>query len=109
MTVPGRLARFLISFIVYPLFYSTTMPKRSSEAAELAQTGAKSQDVGQNTARAETVNEDDEMGEFEDRWEDELESDGEVVDAGEDQDGDDDDVGECKEFPRSIKKFIFSF
>jgi ribosome assembly protein RRB1 len=68
------------------------MPKRTSDAADIAPTSSKAQDVGQSNAR-ETVAEDEEMGEFEDRWEDELESDGEVVDAGEDRE-DEDDIGE---------------
>ncbi|ODN97421.1 ribosome assembly protein RRB1 [Cryptococcus wingfieldii CBS 7118] len=54
------------------------MGKRTSEAADLPQ--AKSAATGQQTARkAETVEEG--MGEFEDRWEDEIESEEEVIDA----------------------------
>ncbi|EKD03703.1 ribosome biogenesis-related protein [Trichosporon asahii var. asahii CBS 8904] len=59
--------------------------KRTSDAAELPNKAA---DRGQDTARP--IQEDDEMGEFEDRWEDEIEE--EVVDKDvmeEDEDGDD--------------------
>lgn len=58
--------------------------KRTSDAAELPNKAA---DRGQDTARP--IQEDDEMGEFEDRWEDEIEE--EVVDKDvmeEDEDGD---------------------
>lgn len=59
------------------------MPKRTSDVAELS--------GGKTRAAAK---DDVEMGEFEDRWEDELEeeSEGEVVDA-EAEDGEED--GEC--------------
>ena len=53
------------------------MPKRTSDAAELRD--AKSAAVGQATARGPAV--DEEMGEFEDRWEDDVESEEEAVDG----------------------------
>jgi ribosome assembly protein RRB1 len=49
--------------------------KRTSDVAELPN---KTADRGQATARAAGVEDVDEMGEFEDRWEDEIEE--EVVD-----------------------------
>lgn len=62
------------------------MPKRTSEAAELP--AGKSAAVGQDTARAAIV-EDEEMGEFEDRWEDEIESEHEAEEGeGEEEEGD---------------------
>lgn len=60
--------------------------KRTSDAAELPNKAA---DRGQDTARA--IQEDDEMGEFEDRWEDELEEevvDKDVMENDEEEDGD---------------------
>jgi ribosome assembly protein RRB1 len=73
------------------------MPKRTSEAAELP--SGKAAALGQATARPEAalVEEDEGMGEFEDRWEDEVESDGEVIDAnaGGDEDGEDGEDGGC--------------
>jgi ribosome assembly protein RRB1 len=67
------------------------MPKRTSDAADFEGGVSKSAARGQETARA-ADNGDTEMGEFEDRWEDDIESDGEVVEAGEG--GDDDEDGE---------------
>ncbi|OCF34735.1 ribosome assembly protein RRB1 [Kwoniella heveanensis CBS 569] len=67
------------------------MAKRTSEAADMPP--PKSAAKGQETARPQAaVQVDEEMGEFEDRWEDEYESEGEVVDAGaeDDEEGDDD-------------------
>lgn len=59
-------------------------------AAEDEVTPSKALARGQETARATGVNGDDGMGEFEDRWEDEIEE--EVVDgdamAGDDGEGD---------------------
>lgn len=71
------------------LYCQNKMPKRTSEVADLP--AGKSADVGQDTARAAIV-EDDEMGEFEDRWEDEIESEHEV-EAGEGEGEGDDDGG----------------
>ncbi|WVQ64841.1 uncharacterized protein L199_003010 [Kwoniella botswanensis] len=63
------------------------MAKRTSEAADLPT--PKSAAKGQETARSPAVQDvDEEMGEFEDKWEDEYESEGEVVDA--EAEGDDD-------------------
>lgn len=71
------------------------MPKRTSDLADIEQGTSKSQATGQETARP-GVTEDDEMGEFEDRYEDEIESEEEIEeiqrDAGEDDDEDDEDV-----------------
>jgi ribosome assembly protein RRB1 len=71
------------------------MPKRTSDIADLEQGTSKSQAVGQETARPGRI--DDEMGEFEDRWEDEIESEEEIEeierDAAEDEDGEA-DMGE---------------
>jgi ribosome assembly protein RRB1 len=69
------------------------MPKRTSDVADLTSGSAKSTARGQETARAPAVDGDAEMGEFEDRWEDDIESDGEVVDAGPAED-DEEDGGE---------------
>jgi ribosome assembly protein RRB1 len=70
------------------------MPKRTSDVADFEQGTSKAQATGQETARP--IQEDEEMGEFEDRYEDEIESEEEIEeiqrDAGEDQD--DEDVGE---------------
>jgi ribosome assembly protein RRB1 len=70
------------------------MPKRTSDAAELpvAKAGA----TGQATARPDAV-EDEEMGEFEDRWEDEVESEEEVVanGANDNEDGEDGELISC--------------
>lgn len=72
------------------------MPKRTSDIADLEQGTSKSQAVGQETARPGQV--DDEMGEFEDRWEDEIESEEEIEEIERDA-GDDDDVdGDMGEF-----------
>ena len=60
------------------------MPKRTSDVAALPNNKAAA--VGQSTARPAEV-EDEEMGEFEDRWEDEIEEE-EVYDA-QDENGDD--------------------
>ena len=75
------------------------MPKRTSDIADLEQGTSKSQAVGQQTARAGA--QDDEMGEFEDRWEDDIESEEEIEeiqrDAAEDEDGDvAGDIGQSK-------------
>ncbi|WVR03881.1 hypothetical protein IAU60_000880 [Kwoniella sp. DSM 27419] len=67
------------------------MAKRTSEAAEMPppKSVAKGQDTARPAGAANGI--DEEMGEFEDRWEDEYESEGEVIDAGaEDEDGEDD-------------------
>jgi ribosome assembly protein RRB1 len=71
------------------------MPKRTSDLADLEQGISKSQAVGQETARpGQDV---EEMGEVEDAYEDEIESEEEIEeierDAGEDDDGEE-DVGE---------------
>ena len=63
------------------------MPKRTSEAAELP--AGKSAAIGQETARPVTV-EDEDMGEFEDRWEDEVESEHEYEAPAEGEEEDDD-------------------
>ncbi|ORY27442.1 putative ribosome biogenesis-related protein [Naematelia encephala] len=63
------------------------MPKRTSDAAELSV--SKSAATGQETARAAAVEDDDEMGEFEDRWEDEVEE--EVVVEGDAEEDENDD------------------
>jgi ribosome assembly protein RRB1 len=64
------------------------MPKRTSDIADLEVGASKSQATGQETARPQEV--DEGMGEFEDRFEDDIE---EIErDAGEDED--DDGVGE---------------
>ena len=72
---PSRPSLPPISIIFSTIHYipdrTLNMPKRTSEAAELP--AGKSAAVGQDTARAAIV-EDEEMGEFEDRWEDEIES-----------------------------------
>lgn len=60
------------------------MPKRTSDAAELP--NGKSAANGQETARAPVVEE--EMGDFEDRWEDDVESEEEVDAEAEAEDGD---------------------
>jgi hypothetical protein len=59
----------------------STMPKRTSEAADLSHKVAKSEQWGGREARV--AGEDADMGEFEDKWEDDIESDGEVVEADE--------------------------
>ena len=65
------------------------MSKRKSDVADLTNGSSKARDVGQNTARPDASASDDEMGEFEDRWEDEIESEEEVVADGEgEEDGD---------------------
>lgn len=66
--------------------------KRTNEEVEDANKVA---DRGQDTARPEV--EDEEMGEFEDKWEDEIEEEEVVGDAGaEGEDGEGDgDEGEC--------------
>ncbi|OWZ75207.1 ribosome assembly protein RRB1 [Cryptococcus neoformans Bt85] len=61
------------------------MGKRTSEAAGLPV--AKAAATGQETARNPAV--DEEMGEFEDRWEDEIESEEEIVENDADAEGDD--------------------
>jgi ribosome assembly protein RRB1 len=69
------------------------MPKRTSDAAELPDAKMAAFAVGgQKPAR---IGEDDEMGEFEDRWEDDIESEveEEIVGDGAEEDGDDEDVG----------------
>ena len=58
------------------------MPKRTSDGADLPAGKIQANGNGHH----KRVTEDDEMGEFEDRWEDELESEDEVVDAEEDGD-----------------------
>lgn len=63
--------------------------KRTSEAADLPNKAA---DRGQETARI--AEEDEEMGEFEDRWEDEVEE--EIVE------GDAEDEGECSRWQECI-------
>ncbi|WVQ83598.1 hypothetical protein IAT38_005739 [Cryptococcus sp. DSM 104549] len=64
------------------------MAKRSSEAADMPPPKAVAK--GQGTARSPAVKDvDEEMGEFEDRWEDELESDEEVVADAENDDEED--------------------
>ena len=55
------------------------MPKRTAEAIESV--SSKAAATGQDTARQPAA--DDEMGAFEDRWEDEVESEEEVDDQGE--------------------------
>lgn len=60
------------------------MGKRTSEAAGLPV--AKAAATGQETARNPAV--DEEMGEFEDRWEDEIESEEEIVENDADAEGD---------------------
>lgn len=70
------------------------MPKRTSEAAELPT--SKSAATGQETARPATHVEDDEMGEFEDRWEDEVESEHEFEAGVDGEDGEDEDEGESR-------------
>ncbi|WWC68698.1 uncharacterized protein I206_102632 [Kwoniella pini CBS 10737] len=62
------------------------MAKRTSDAADLPP--PKSTAKGQGTARPPIV--DEEMGEFEDKWEDEYESEGEVIDAEAEAEGDED-------------------
>jgi ribosome assembly protein RRB1 len=69
------------------------MPKRTSEAADL--NGGKSAAIGQETARPATTVEDDEMGEFEDKWEDEIESE-EEMEADEAANGEEGEDGEGK-------------
>lgn len=62
------------------------MGKRTLEAADIAVSKAAA--TGQETARNPAI--DDEMGEFEDRWEDEIESEQEEIvvnDAEADRDG----------------------
>ena len=63
------------------------MPKRTSDAADLPD--AKISANGR--APVSRIAEDDEMGEFEDRWEDDMESDveEEIVGEGEGEEGDD--------------------
>lgn len=68
------------------------MPKRTSEAADLPHSKAAA--TGQDTARPATI-EDEGMGEFEDQYEDEIESEEEVVEGGED--GEEGEDGEWSE------------
>lgn len=72
------------------------MPKRTSDVADLPQ--AKQVANGQPQASRIHAGADVEMGEFEDRWEDDIESDDgveeEIVDAAEAEGEDGDDVGE---------------
>ena len=74
------------------------MPKRKSEAD--GQVNGKSQATGGAPSRAHEAIGDDEMGEFEDRWEDDMESDEDVVDANGDEDledpEDDEDDGRLR-------------
>lgn len=78
------------------------MPKRTSETAELHEgTVNKAAASGAEPVRARPagqlaeVPEDQEMGPFEDQWEDDVESDGEVVDAGEDREDGEGEDGQC--------------
>jgi hypothetical protein len=65
--------------------YLYKMPKRTSDIADLEAGASKSQATGQETARPQEV--DEGMGEFEDRFEDDIESEEEIEeierDAGE--------------------------
>ena len=61
------------------------MSKRTSDAVDLPAGKIQANGKAQNR-----VQEDDDMGEFEDRWEDDIESEDEVVDAAEGEEGDDD-------------------
>jgi ribosome assembly protein RRB1 len=71
------------------------MPKRTSDVADLEQGASKAQDVGQSTARPIQEEGDEGMGEFEDRFEDDIESEEEIEEIERDAGEDDDDVGEC--------------
>jgi ribosome assembly protein RRB1 len=70
------------------------MPKRTSDVADLEQGASKAQDVGQSTARPIQEEGDEGMGEFEDRFEDDIESEEEIEEIERDAGEDDDDVGE---------------
>lgn len=65
------------------------MSKRSVTEVQTATDGQAYPKVNSSGSRRDTINGAEEMGEFEDAWEDEIESDEEVVDAaeGNDQEG----------------------
>jgi len=73
------------------------MAKRTSDAADLqAPTAAKQRTAASKGAvdASSVADVDEGMGEFEDKWEDEMESDEEIVEDGNDEDDEDDDIME---------------
>ncbi len=67
------------------------MAKRTSEAAELPSPASKQTTTDRTAPKNGDIPEDEGMGEFEDRYEDDIESDEEVVGGGEDEQDEDED------------------